>query len=445
MQTVAVPDQDVELSAAWSNTREIYFYHGGEEFQVALSGDVVLSTDGTTEVEVTLTADTRMTESILDVLSGTAVPSCDVRGEMPAVQEVAGRTATLPANAYARDGYQFKEWLYEDKDTGLTSSYGDGGTLVVPDCDMELTAIWYTNARTLSLDMQGGAGGTERADAYYGETLPEIDVPSYDGHRFDGYYTERNGGGVKYYGEDGAGTRNWDGADVYVLYANWTGDPIKVTFNSNWDQHTATFDANGGEGGAEYRLDEGAAVVPPAVSRENYEFSGWSPAAPAAMPAEDLTCTAQWTPMAMFATIAVAENKATCAAVEPEDATVKYSTTSATSGFKNGKTFTLQFGSKTETKSGWFKLSRDGMADVVYRVKIKKTVKYDYDWSKWSSWAGPFSPKQAFIFQNLKKNEYGADNVDFEARSAGSVVYVRYRHYEATGSTVTWSHSVTQV
>lgn len=163
------------------------------------------------------------------------------------------------------------------------------------------------------------------------------------------------------------------------------------------------------------------------------------------MPAEDLTCTAQWTPMAMFATITVVENKATCAAVEPEDATVQYSTDSASSGFKNGKTFTLQFGNKTETKYGWFRLSRDGMPNVVYKVKIKKTVKYDYDWSEWSSWVGPFKAEQVIIWQNIKKNEYGEGNVKFEVTSAGKVLYVRERHYEATGSTVTWSHSVTQV
>ena len=45
---------------------------------------------------------------------------------------------------------------------------------------------------------------------------------------------------------------------IVILYAIWRKDPITVTFHSNWDQYTMTFDANGGVGGWIKRLDVGA-------------------------------------------------------------------------------------------------------------------------------------------------------------------------------------------
>ena len=60
---------------------------------------------------------------------------------------------------------------------------------------------------------------------------------------------------------------------------------------SSW---IVTFDANGGEGGWSRRMECGAVIVAPTVTRAGYTFKGWSPDVAATVPANDVTYTAQW-------------------------------------------------------------------------------------------------------------------------------------------------------
>ncbi len=65
---------------------------------------------------------------------------------------------------------------------------------------------------------------------------------------------------------------------------------------------TATFDANGGEGGGSIQVPEGEPLVAPEVTRTGYELAGWLPEVPATMPAGDVTYVAQWTQTSFTAT-----------------------------------------------------------------------------------------------------------------------------------------------
>lgn len=108
-------------------------------------------------------------------------------------------------------------------------------------------------------------------------TLPP--APTRSGYTFKEWDTEPDGSGVPY---------NSDfriPAAGITLYAQWTVPQYTVTFNSN-----------GGTAIAPVSLDFGSAVAAPAVPvREGYSFTGWNPALPTTMPAENLTVTAQWT------------------------------------------------------------------------------------------------------------------------------------------------------
>lgn len=77
----------------------------------------------------------------------------------------------------------------------------------------------------VTLDRQGGSGGTARVFATPGDAMPAIVVPTRGGYAFDGYYTETDGGGTPYYAADGASAREWDKEEATTLYAKWTAAP----------------------------------------------------------------------------------------------------------------------------------------------------------------------------------------------------------------------------
>ena len=180
------------------------------------------------------------------------------------------------------------------------------------------------------------------------------------------------------------------------------------------------------------------------MTRENYDFIGWSPTPPKTMPANDVTCIAQWRQQAITAKITTSNNRATCSEVNPPEATVQYSTTNATSGYNNGSTFTLTFTSgATQTKSGWFKISKSGLTDAKYKVDITQTT--SKVWSDWSSWSYPgTSGKNVAIWIYRLKNTHGEGNYETELEMIGSDKYVgRERH--VTGISTSYSSKVTLV
>ena len=78
---------------------------------------------------------------------------------------------------------------------------------------------------TVTLDRQGGSGGTASVTATYGSAMPTITVPTRSGYMFGGYYTSTGGSGTQYYAADGTSARAWDKAAATTLYAKWTAIP----------------------------------------------------------------------------------------------------------------------------------------------------------------------------------------------------------------------------
>lgn len=94
---------------------------------------------------------------------------------------------------------------------------------------------------------------------------------------YAGFTYNRNASGTV-----ASGTVASDGSLVLKLY---------YTRNS----YTLTFDPNGGTGGDTRQVKFGEAISAPAVTKEGYNLTGWSPAIASTMPAADTTYTAQWT------------------------------------------------------------------------------------------------------------------------------------------------------
>ena len=76
---------------------------------------------------------------------------------------------------------------------------------------------------TVMLNSDGGVGGTESIKVGYGDTLPEIEVPTKDGFVFDGYYDKD---GVQYYDADGKALKVWDkdneSEELFACYLSTT-------------------------------------------------------------------------------------------------------------------------------------------------------------------------------------------------------------------------------
>ena len=66
---------------------------------------------------------------------------------------------------------------------------------VTQEDERTLWAHWKAKTYRVTLDEQGGHGGTTNVTATYAKAMPAITVPSRPGYAFGGYYSAKNGGG----------------------------------------------------------------------------------------------------------------------------------------------------------------------------------------------------------------------------------------------------------
>lgn len=91
-----------------------------------------------------------------------------------------------------------------------------------PAFHLNLTAVLNSVGALVTLDKQSGAGGTSTIDAYFGESLPSVALPTREGYLFGGYYTATNGGGTQYYDSEGNALVNYPASNgPKKLYAKW--------------------------------------------------------------------------------------------------------------------------------------------------------------------------------------------------------------------------------
>ena len=113
--------------------------------------------------------------------------------------------------------------------------------------------------------------------AYESKVTKPVD-PSETGYAFGGWFKETTCENA------------WD-FDTDVVTSN-------VTLYAKWtvNEYTVIFDSAGGTSVESIIQDYGTAIVPPAdPTRAGYRFDGWAPTIPDTIPAENVTCVAQWT------------------------------------------------------------------------------------------------------------------------------------------------------
>ena len=125
---------------------------------------------------------------------------------------------TLKGAIFTRTGYTHTGWATSDggaKAYNLSASYTANAAAT-------LYPFWTAKPFTVTLDRQGGTGGTASVTATYGSAMPRITVPTRTGYTFGGYFTAANGGGTQYYTATGSSARKWNRASATTLYAYWT-------------------------------------------------------------------------------------------------------------------------------------------------------------------------------------------------------------------------------
>ena len=264
-----------------------------------------------------------------------------------------GTPLTLAGESFTRTGYKQTGWATLD---GGEKVYDLGATYTADEA-ITLYPVWTANQYTVTLDSNGGDSVTpSRIKVTYGEDCPAMPVLQWAGHIFYGWY-DAQAGGKQYVDGNGNSTARYDKTENCTLYAIWSDAPrCTVTFYPNggtltgaatsseqqnapiaqpadptrtghtftgwyqdadctqpWDfddwvtgdmtlyagwrilNYTIFFDSAGGSAIGPITQDYGTDITAPAnPTKTGYIFTGWSPALPATMPAENLTVTAQW-------------------------------------------------------------------------------------------------------------------------------------------------------
>ena len=154
---------------------------------------------------------------------------------------------TLTVNNPTRTGYTFSSWTVS---SGASIS---GTTLTInanTASNITLTANWSANVITITLNNQSATTSGEDyiyyrfgTNTYYttnssgnlSNAVTAISLPAKTGYTFGGYYTLTNGDGTQYISQAGTFANNLYSSvsSNTTLYAKWTANRYKITFNAN--------------------------------------------------------------------------------------------------------------------------------------------------------------------------------------------------------------------
>lgn len=199
--------------------------------------------------------------------SSDQVVSATYDAAMPATVK-AGTDIVVPTyNGYTFGGY------YDNADYTMGTQYYTDALASAHNWDKASTANlygrWIPNEYVVTLDANGGVdGATTSVNTTFGQAMPTIaaaNLPTREGYRFDGFYTEKSGG-TQYYYANGTSAKNQARYSAnQKLYAHWVAQ-LKFSVNGAIDG-TLTRDDN-------TAMPSTATV--PASCGDCWSFMGWS-------------------------------------------------------------------------------------------------------------------------------------------------------------------------
>ena len=82
---------------------------------------------------------------------------------------------------------------------------------------------------TVTLDKEGGSGGSSYVYVDYGDSMPYATAPTRSGYTFGGYYLSEDGNGTQYYDKYMNSKQTYYYKYGITLYAYWIADGISLT------------------------------------------------------------------------------------------------------------------------------------------------------------------------------------------------------------------------
>ena len=137
-----------------------------------------------------------------------------------------------------RTGYNFQGYFTANGGSG-TKYYNADGTSAQnwdkEDATFTLIAYWTAKTTNVTINANGGSGGTASVTATYGSAMTTITPATLAGYALTGYFDAASGG-TKYYNADGTSAKNWDKeAATTTLYAQWNCTaPIDVKISGEY-------------------------------------------------------------------------------------------------------------------------------------------------------------------------------------------------------------------
>ncbi len=203
-------------------------------------------------------------------------------------------SAMPSATAPTRTGYTFHGYFTEANGEGTKYYNADMSSAHIWDKANNTTTLyahWTANSYTVTLDANGGTGGTTSVSATYDSAMPSATAPTRTGYTFTGYYYND----TQYYDGSMTSTHTWDRASATTLQAHWTINNYTLTYDVNDgnalspDHKSVTYNTAYGE--------------LPTPTRTGYTFAGWYTQATGGtavssstiMGAGDVTIHAHWT------------------------------------------------------------------------------------------------------------------------------------------------------
>ena len=183
-------------------------------------------------------------------------------------------SSAITLNNPTKTGYTFAGWTgtgLAEPTTSVTIAAGSTG-------DRSYTATWTPTEYNITLTLDGGTAVNPTTYTILSEDIT-LNNPTKTGYTFKGW--KLNGVG-----------------EARMTVTITTGSTGDKAYTATWqvNQYTITFNSNGGSAVDAITQDYATEVEAPTnPERTGYTFAGWTPEVPATIPAENITCVAQWT------------------------------------------------------------------------------------------------------------------------------------------------------